>query len=88
MSEEKKVKKFDMPGQTKELDMSAAGSAASEASLTFYQTLHEQRPDSEMAMRWLLQHGQLPEDEAKAVAKRLGKDKKPHPLSHMWRKKV
>mmetsp|Transcript_5420 Transcript_5420/g.10659 ORF Transcript_5420/g.10659 Transcript_5420/m.10659 type:complete len:180 (+) Transcript_5420:121-660(+) len=73
---EKKTKTFDMPGQTKELDMSTANSASSEASLIFYETLHAQRPDSEMAIRWLLQHGKLPLDEAKLWSKKLGKDKK------------
>ena len=73
---EKKAKTFEMPGQTKELDMGTANSASSEASLVFYETLHEQRPKSEMAIRWLLQHGKLPLEEAKKWSKQLGKEKK------------
>jgi len=65
--------KFDMPGQTKELSASAADS---EALKSFYSSLHEQRPDSEMASRWLLQHGLLERDEAEKLAKQF---KKPAP---------
>ena len=58
------------PGQTKELDPNAADT---EALTTFYETLYEQRPDSEMAARWLLQHGLLPEDDIAKVLKKYGK---------------
>ena len=51
-----------LPGQTKELPEAAADT---EALKTFYSTLYEQRPDSEMAARFLMQHGLLEEDEAK-----------------------
>jgi hypothetical protein len=44
MTEEKKKKTFELPGQTKELDMSTANMASNEASLIFYETLHAQRP--------------------------------------------
>ena len=67
------AKQFDMPGQTKELSES---DPSTEALTIFYETLHTQRPKSEMAIKWLLQHGKLPEDEAKVWAKKLGKDKK------------
>jgi hypothetical protein len=76
MTEEKKKKTFELPGQTKELDMSTANMASNEASLIFYETLHAQRPKSDMATRWLLQHGKLPMDEATREAKRLGVAKK------------
>ena len=66
-------KQFDMPGQTKELSET---DPSSEGITIFYETLHQQRPKSEMAIKWLLQHGKLPEDEAKVWAKKLGKDKK------------
>lgn len=61
-----------LPGQTKELDPNAADT---EALTNFYQSLLRQRPESEMAQRWLLQYGLLPggEDEAKAMIKKLGK---------------
>ena len=60
-----------LPGQTKELDPNAADT---EALTNFYQSLLRQRPESEMAQRWLLQYGLLPggEDEAKAMIKKLG----------------
>ena len=59
-----------MPGQTKALDDKAADA---EALKSFYGTLYKQRPDSEMAARWLLQHGLLEtEAEAKALAKKFG----------------
>ena len=74
--EKKKAPKFEMPGQTKELDMGTVNSASNEANLTFYETLHQQRPKSEMAIRWLLQHGKLPLDEAKLWSKKLGTAKK------------
>ena len=48
------------PGQTKELDPNAADT---EALITFYQSLYKQRPDSEMAQKWLLQFGQFPDGE-------------------------
>ena len=37
----------------------------------FYESLREQVPESAMAEKWLLEHGLLPEKEAKAVYKRL-----------------
>ena len=50
-------------------------SADTEALTTFYTTLYEQRPDSELAARFLLQHGLLPggEAEAKQLVKKFGK---------------
>ena len=53
-SGEKTGPKFEMPGQTKELNPVAPDA---EALKIFYKTLHEQRPNSEMAQRFLLQHG-------------------------------
>ena len=46
-----------------------------EALTTFYTTLYQQRPNSEMAAKFLLQHGLLPggEDEAKRLVKKFGK---------------
>ena len=79
--------KFDMPGQTKELDMGPANAAANEASLIFYETLHQQRPDSDMATRWLLQHGKLSYEEATAAAKRLAKDKKAAAVANSSKRK-
>ena len=64
------AKKFDMPGQTKELSATAADS---EALRVFYTTMHEQRPGSELASRFLLQHGLLELEEAEKLAKQLGK---------------
>jgi hypothetical protein len=58
-----------LPGQTKELNPNAPDT---EALVTFYETLYQQRPDSEMAARFLLQHGLLPEDEAKKLVKKFG----------------
>ena len=57
------------PGQTKELNPNAPDT---EALTIFYETLYQQRPDSEMAQRFLVQHGLLPEDEAKKLVKVLG----------------
>ena len=42
------------PGQTKSL---SANAADTDGVTLFYQSLYKQRPDSEMAQRWLLQHG-------------------------------
>lgn len=57
-------------GQTKELNPTAADS---EALTTFYSTLLKQRPDSEMAARFLLQHGLLPDEDLQKVYKKYGK---------------
>ena len=57
-------------GQTKELNPTAADS---EALTTFYSTLYKQRPDSEMAARFLLQHGLLPDEDLQKVYKKYGK---------------
>uniref|UniRef100_A0A7S0IRY2 Uncharacterized protein n=1 Tax=Calcidiscus leptoporus TaxID=127549 RepID=A0A7S0IRY2_9EUKA len=62
------AKKFEMPGQTKELDSNAPDSTALKI---FYSTLHTQRPESELASRWLLQHGLLEHDEAERQCKLL-----------------
>ncbi|KAL1530417.1 hypothetical protein AB1Y20_001322 [Prymnesium parvum] len=62
--------KFSLPGQTKALDPNAADT---DALTLFYKSLHEQRPESEMASRWLLQHGLLPEEEAARLVKLYGK---------------
>ena len=61
--------KFELPGQTKSLDPNAADT---DALTLFYESLHKQRPDSEMASRWLLQYGLLPHDEAAKLHKELG----------------
>ena len=65
--------KYDMPGQTKALDEKAADA---EALKIFYTTLYQQRPDSEMAPRWLLQHGLLERDVAEKLCKTLKKETK------------
>ena len=57
------------PGQTKELNPTAADT---EALTIFYETLYEQKPDSRMAQEFLLKHGLLPWKEAEAVNKKLG----------------
>ena len=46
------MSKYELPGQTKMLD---PGAADTDALICFYSTLHQQRPESEMASRWLLQ---------------------------------
>ena len=46
--------------------------AESESLRIFYTTLYEQRPDSEIAPVWLMQHGLLPEEEAAALFKKVG----------------
>ena len=53
----------------------AQNAADTEALTTFYTSLYEQRPDSEMAARFLLQHGLLPggEEEALKLQKKFGK---------------
>ena len=56
------------PGQTKELNMEAADT---EALITFYETLYEQRPDSRMAQEFMVKHGLLEWDEAEKVNKKL-----------------
>lgn len=59
------------PGQTKTLPPNATDT---EALISFYQSLHEQRPNSEMAQRFLMVHGLFEDDEEAArVAKKLGK---------------
>jgi len=69
-----------MPGQTKELDLKAPDA---EALKIFYTTLHSQRPESEMAIKWLLQHGLLERDEAERQSKLLLKGKgKSIPAKH------
>ena len=61
------------PGQTKTLDPNAADT---ESLTTFYETLYEARPDSEMAARFLVQYGLLDEDEASRLCKKYGIAKK------------
>ena len=51
-------KKFELPGQTKDLNMDASDSAALKI---FYESLYKQKPESEMAQKFLLQHGLLEE---------------------------
>lgn len=60
-------------GQTKTLDYNATDT---ESILIFYKTLYEQNPDSEMAQRFLVQHGLLPEEEAVVICEKLGINKK------------
>ena len=61
-----------LPGQTKELDPNGADT---EALTIFYTTLYQQKPESELAAKTLLQFGLLPggEEEAKKLMKKLGK---------------
>ena len=60
--------KFDMPGQTKELPPNAADT---EALITFYESLYQQRPDSKMAADFLLKHGLLEYDVAEDLHKKM-----------------
>eukprot|EP00891_Asterochloris_glomerata_P007959 jgi/Astpho2/7959/Aster-06556 len=60
---EKKVrvkKEYELPGQTREPP------DETDPLRRFYTSLLEQRPESEMSKKWLVQHGLLPEDEAQA----------------------
>ena len=59
-----------LPGQKKKIDPNAQDG---EALKLFYTTLHQQRPDSEMAQRFMMEHGLLEEAEAAAIFKKLGK---------------
>merc|ERR1719231_2051157 len=68
--------------------MSQGARPSSEALLIFHETLYAQRPESEMAIKWLLQHGKLPEDEAKKWAKKLGKDKKAAAVASSEKRKL
>lgn len=61
--------KYELPGQTKSLDPNATDT---DALILFYESLHKQRPDSDMARRWLMQHGLLPHEEAAKLQKELG----------------
>merc|ERR1711977_722015 len=56
---EKKV--YDMPGQTRETP------EENDPIRKFYESLSTQKPASEMAQFWLLQHGLLPRDVAEKV---------------------
>ena len=57
-----------LPGHTKTLSENATDS---EALRIFYTSLYEQRPDSEMAQRFLVQHGLLPRHKAQEICERL-----------------
>ena len=76
-----------LPGQTKELEPNAPDT---EALTLFYTSLYKQRPDSEMAQKWLLQFGLLPggEAEAKQLLKKFGKVSKASAPKSAPRKKV
>lgn len=56
---EKKV--YDLPGQKRDPPEER------DPSRIFYESLYEQRPDSEMAKLWMMECGLLPVDEAKKV---------------------
>ena len=49
-----KDKSHYLPGQTKELDENASDGQALKI---FYTTLYKEKPQSELAAKWLLQHG-------------------------------
>lgn len=49
----------------------AVPQAESESLRIFYTTLREQRPESEIAPLWLMQHGLLPEEEAAELFKKV-----------------
>ncbi|GAB4813504.1 hypothetical protein N2152v2_000550 [Parachlorella kessleri] len=53
-------KEYDLPGQTRDTP------PENEPLRKFYTSLLEQRPDSEMAMKWCVQHGLLPAEKAQA----------------------
>ncbi|CAI5468809.1 unnamed protein product [Closterium sp. Yama58-4] len=52
---------FDLPGQLREPP------EENEPLRIFYESLYNQRPDSEMAQIWMMEHGLLDEDEARRV---------------------
>ncbi|QDZ20382.1 hypothetical protein HOP50_04g28990 [Chloropicon primus] len=53
---EKKV--YNMPGQTRETPQE------NEPVAKFYSSLYKEKPESAMALRWLMQHGMLPKEVA------------------------
>lgn len=59
---EKKV--YDLPGQTKETPVET------DPLRMFYSSLLEQRPESEMAEKWCLQHGLIDKARVEEVAKK------------------
>lgn len=76
-----KDKSHYLPGQTKELDENASDGQALKI---FYTTLYKEKPQSELAAKWLLQHGLHDDKETAAkLAKRFGAkcngDTKPRP---------
>lgn len=54
-------KKFDLPGQIRE------SPEENEPLRVFYESLYNQRPESDMAQIWMMEHGLLDEDEARKV---------------------
>mmetsp|Transcript_23585 Transcript_23585/g.44974 ORF Transcript_23585/g.44974 Transcript_23585/m.44974 type:complete len:175 (-) Transcript_23585:264-788(-) len=68
--EDVKVKKvYDMPGQKRDPPMEG------DSLRKFYTSLREQRPDSEMAEQYLMDHGLLTKEEAELAVKRAAKRK-------------
>eukprot|EP00245_Coleochaete_scutata_P004819 TRINITY_DN17857_c0_g1_i1.p1 TRINITY_DN17857_c0_g1~~TRINITY_DN17857_c0_g1_i1.p1 ORF type:complete len:266 (+),score=85.57 TRINITY_DN17857_c0_g1_i1:98-895(+) len=63
-AEKRERKTFDLPGQTKEVPEER------DPMRIFYESLHTQRPDSDMALFWLMEHGLLPEEEARKALER------------------
>lgn len=59
--------KYDMPGQTQPTP------STGEPLAKFYMSLLKQKPDSEIAPKWLVQRGLLPQEEAEAWLKKNGK---------------
>ena len=64
-----KDKSHYLAGQTKELDLKAPDA---EALQIFYTSLLEEKPDSEMALKWMLQHGLHDSETAKKLAAKFG----------------
>eukprot|EP00924_Labyrinthula_sp_SR-Ha-C_P007167 snap_masked-scaffold_8-processed-gene-11.6-mRNA-1 protein AED:0.06 eAED:0.06 QI:0/-1/0/1/-1/1/1/0/88 len=56
-------------GQKRETPPPASGSRV------FYESLYKENPKSFMALKWVVEHGVLPEDQCKAAVKQLEKMK-------------
>ncbi|GBG82930.1 hypothetical protein CBR_g36457 [Chara braunii] len=61
---EKEKKVFDLPGQRYEAPEER------DPLRIFYETLYQQRPDSEMAEVWMMEHGLLSQEDAKVALSR------------------
>lgn len=66
---EKERKSFNLPGQRHEPPEERDGLRI------FYESLYRQRPESEMAQIWMMEHGMLEHDEAQQVLDRMRQKK-------------